>query len=137
MIEIEMKGWDEIEQDIQTVEKEMPYARNEVLKKSGRKFINECKDKTPYRAKDKKHIRDRYKLSDVKRTDDTDRVETTNTAPHFHLIERGHIKKNRKGEEVGFVPGVHMVQRTADEFEDEFSEIVGKLVDKMIRKINK
>lgn len=33
------------------------------------------------------------------------RGEIYSKAPHFHLVERGHIKLNRKGKPVGFVQG--------------------------------
>ena len=120
----------------------MPYAKDELLEKSGRKLRQICKDKTPFKESDKIHIKNKYKLSKVERKGDTDYIEMANTAPHFHLIEHGHYQvvggeRNKKGKTVGFVPGFHMVERGTEEFEEEYEEIVRKMLDTMVKKANK
>ena len=44
---------------------------------------------------------------------------------------------NKKGKTVGFVPGFHMVERGTEEFEEEYEEIVRKMLDTMVKKANK
>ncbi|MCS4471100.1 HK97 gp10 family phage protein [Clostridium botulinum] len=135
-MEIDTQGFGELIQDINSVCNVLPYAEDELLEKSGRKLRKYCKDRTPYREQDKKHIRNSYKLSPVKRSGNTNFIEMTNTAPHFHLIERGHRQISKSGEEIGFVEGIHMVERGTEEFDAQFPTEVEKMIDNMLKRVN-
>lgn len=52
------------------------------------------------------------------------------TAPHFHLVDRGHKIMDKKGHEKGFVQGKHFLQKTIDEQQDDLQEYMWKGVYK-------
>ncbi|RXI70503.1 HK97 gp10 family phage protein [Clostridium tetani] len=141
-MDINLEGLKELAEDLEKIYNGLPYAKDELLEKSGRKLRNICKDKTPYKEGDKIHIKNKYKLSKVKRESNIDYIEMANTAPHFHLVEHGHYqvvggKKDKGGKIVGFVPGVHMVERGTEQFKEEYPEIVGKMLDRMLKKVDR
>ncbi|MHB9945617.1 hypothetical protein CF095_09495 [Clostridium botulinum] len=135
-MEIDSLGFHGLMEDINTVINELHCGEDELLEKSGEVLIEKCKDKTPYRPQDEKHIKDSYKLSPVKIEGDTKVVEMFNTESNFHLIERGHKRVTKSGKEIGFVPGVHMIERSVDELEGEFPKEVEKFIDEQLKKVN-
>lgn len=58
-------------------------------------------------------------------------------APHFHLVERGHVQKTPGGKVVGFVQGKHFFQQTLNdykasgEFEKEFQKFMKDIKKKI------
>lgn len=61
-------------------------------------------------------------------------VRAYSTAPHAHLLEYGHIKKDRTGREHGFQRGYHVFATTSKDFEDEFYNDTEKFIDDVIMK---
>lgn len=55
------------------------------------------------------------------------------TAPHFHLIDRGHKIVDKKGQEKGFIQGKHFLQKTIDEQQDDLQEYMWKGVYKRVK----
>ena len=54
-----------------------------------------------------------------------------NSAPHFHLVEQGHVLIIR-GKNCGFVEGKHFFEQTVDEYEDKFPKIIEEMVEKEV-----
>lgn len=61
-------------------------------------------------------------------------VRAYSTAPHAHLIEYGHIKKDRTGQEHGFQRGYHVFGTAQKEFEEEFYQDTEKFIDDIFMK---
>ncbi|MGL5583550.1 MAG: HK97 gp10 family phage protein [Cetobacterium sp.] len=57
---------------------------------------------------------------------------TYSTAPHAHLIEYGHIKKDRTGKEHGFQRGYHVFTTAKKDFEDEFESDAENFLDNLL-----
>lgn len=55
------------------------------------------------------------------------------TAPHFHLVDRGHKIMDKKGHEKGFVQGKHFLQKIIDEQQDDLQEYMWKGVYKRVK----
>lgn len=53
-------------------------------------------------------------------------------APHFHLVDRGHVKKNRSGKVIGYVQGEHFLQKTLD---SEGKDIQKKMGEQLLKKL--
>lgn len=65
-------------------------------------------------------------------------IMVRNSAPHAHLIEEGHNMVNKADQTVGFVPGKHILENTAIEFESTFAkDIETKLAKKVIKEMEK
>lgn len=61
-------------------------------------------------------------------------IRTYSTAPHAHLIEKGHRIVTPSGKEKGFKSGYHVFEKAADDFEKEFVEDTEKFVLELIEK---
>lgn len=136
-MDMSFEGLTKLREDLEYVMNYLPYSEDELLEKSGKKLRKYCKDKTPIKEHKGQHIKNSYKLSEVKREGESNYIEMTNTSPHFHLVERGHRNVSKSGKEMGFVPGVHMVERATEEFEREFPTEVEKMVNKMLKKVDR
>lgn len=56
------------------------------------------------------------------------------TAPHFHLVNRGHVLKNQRGQTIGFVQGQHFLEAAAQEVE---TDILPNEWEKLLKDITK
>lgn len=129
-VSVDIKGLKELQGKFQILAADNAYLKDDILEKCGKDLKKLCKDKTKL-GRGKKHLRNRYKLSKVKREGDEDWIELTNTSPHFHLVERGH-RLIIKGKEIGFVPGQRMVERSVEEYDEIFlKEIDNWLSEKL------
>ena len=61
-------------------------------------------------------------------------VRAYSTAPHAHLIEYGHVKKDGTGKEHGFQRGYHVFTTASKDFEDEFYSDTEKFIDDVLMK---
>ncbi|MGL4796741.1 MAG: HK97 gp10 family phage protein [Paraclostridium sp.] len=107
----------------------------EFLRKSG----NKLKNKTLNIAKVRVNENTGNYLKSIKRGKVYDfkgdlAVRAYSTAPHAHLIEYGHIKKDRTGKEHGFQRGKHIFTTAAKDFEDEFYKDTEKFIDDVLMK---
>ncbi|MGL4672606.1 HK97 gp10 family phage protein [Cetobacterium sp.] len=107
----------------------------EFLKKSG----NKLKNKTLNIAKSRVNEDTGNYIKSIKRGkvynfDGNLSVRTYSGAPHAHLIEYGHIKKDRSGREHGFQKGSHVFTSAQKEFEDEFYNDTQNFIDELIMK---
>lgn len=59
-------------------------------------------------------------------------IRVYGASPHAHLIEYGHKKINKSGEEVGFVQGKHIFEKSANDFENKFYEDTEQFLDNLI-----
>ena len=163
------EGLEELKQDLQkVVSKYSDQAEKEVFRLSG-VWIKDVNRKLEGRIK--KESANGKKLSKSwKRSRDMGGtagaevifVEVRNTAPHWHLVENGHVvigdpkmaaaflsgkldsdkrKGKRKGrgrgkntERLGMAPGLHAAKETAEEWDNgTFTEHIGTFVDKMLK----
>ncbi|MCD3211110.1 HK97 gp10 family phage protein [Clostridium botulinum C/D] len=132
-INFSFNGLTEIMEEFKEAEKRVPDLSEKVLKKGMSKTKKLSKEKTPYYDKGKTHIKDSYKILPIEYESNGMNIKMTNTAPHFHLIEKGHRIVTRSGVEKGFKPGIHMVERSMEEMEEEFPKQVEKMVKKILK----
>lgn len=124
------------QQILNIAENEMPRETKKFVRKEGQKLKTKTRKKARSKVKKRtgnylKGIKNGkvYKYSGNGGT--SIRVYSGKPAYHAHLIEYGHIIKNKSGEEVGFAPGYHVFQEAADEFQPEFYSDTQKFIDKM------
>ena len=55
------------------------------------------------------------------------------TAPHFHLIEHGHVKVNKSGTVLGYTPGYEMVKQVRSEYTTQMPKEMSSLLDQLIK----
>lgn len=59
---------------------------------------------------------------------------STKIAPHAHLIEDGHRIVNHAGQEVGYKPGLKVVDTSRRQFENQFYQDIESFIDDMLGK---
>lgn len=132
--EFHMEGIDELERDIREAIETCPRELRKGLNNIANDFRKSARKRTP----DNKQHKGNPKLK-LKRCygkwpfvkDDETGVLVYNSAPHFHLVERGH-NVVRGGRVVGFAPGQHMMEKTKNEFEPIVPERLEEILDKIL-----
>ena len=59
-------------------------------------------------------------------------VRVYNSSPHAHLIEDGHRMITRDGQEVGFVKGKKVLDKSMREFDEEMDEMLSDWLDDLL-----
>ncbi|WP_455256646.1 HK97 gp10 family phage protein [Peptoniphilus asaccharolyticus] len=153
----DIKGLSDFKEKLNFVEKKAPgkiYAKyDEAAKELKRKI----KNVTPYQKNgrydgkkktSKQHLRGRWKTTKTRKNDGVYHVELYSTAPHFHLVERGHEvvarranKKNSKKDEQyrvklkngkSFVHGLNFYEREMERLEPELNALPEKILDEIL-----
>jgi len=72
-----------------------------------------------------------YKISKIRGIGLNQQVDISGIAPHFHLVENGHMLTNKSGEPV--VPGYHFMDRARKKREKELPKEIESVIDKTLR----
>ena len=110
------------------------------LKKAGNKLKSTAKNNTPDSGFDhKKKLKDSWR-GEIQGYGANDlEYQLRNTAPHYHLVERGHKQVGRDGKTKGFVQGKFFLEQSVQEFnssgemEKEIEKLASELADKVGR----
>ena len=131
----DISGLDEYKTHITVMANEFPATAEKHLKKIGNKFKKIVKEKSPESGKDhKKKLKDSWK-SEVKGYTGAElSMDIWSTSPHFHLVDRGHVQKDKNGVAKGFVQGKHFLEATAQEVE---SDVLPVEIEKLFNDISK
>lgn len=127
-------------QILETATKEMPKIAKSFLKGEANHLKNKAKKKARTELKEKTgNYIEGFNTGKVYPYGDTEyNIQVKNTARHAHLIEEGHDMVTHDGRKVGFVPGKHILENTAIEFEETFArDIENKLAKKVIKELEK
>lgn len=133
-IELTLEGIEELQESLASAIQRYPDLAEERLIETGKKFkkrvIQLTKEST---TKKTGKLLKGYKLDKIRGYRMNMEQDFRGTAPHFHLVEKGHELLNKKGEVIGWVPGKFMVKRTRDEFGKEMPKVMEQLLEDMIR----
>ena len=108
---------------LQTVQKNFPDDVETVLNRGANRMIKALKTNSPDSGKDHKGKLNKSWKKKIEGYGKDIHANIYSTAPHFHLIDRGHKIVDKKGQEKGFVQGKHFLQKTIDEQPGESSGI--------------
>lgn len=123
-------------------EKEFPAEAKKFVRRQGAKL--ERRLKNAYKAKVKKKtgsLIDGVKRDAPRQYEGSWQIRVKNTAPHAHLIEHGHVLKDRNkkpvvnalGQEV-WVEGKHVAAQTVREYKALYPAEVDEFVDQMLER---
>jgi hypothetical protein len=104
---------------LQTVQKNFPDDVETVLNRGANRMIKALKTNSPDSGKDHKGKLNKSWKKKIEGYGKDIHANIYSTAPHFHLIDRGHKIVDKKGQEKGFVQGKHFLQKTIDEQQDD------------------
>lgn len=124
---------DEFCRRLERVTNEFPIESEAALENGIKTMRKALQKNTPKTGKDHKHVLSKsWKMEvDGKRADLEGHL--WNEAPHFHLVERGHVKMNRKKQPIGFVQGRFFCENTVKKEQDP---IIDKMHDRIYKAVN-
>lgn len=118
---------------LQTVQKNFPDDVETVLNRGANRMIKALKTNSPDSGKDHKRKLNKSWKKKIEGYGKDIHANIYSTAPHFHLVDRGHKIMDKKGHEKGFVQGKHFLQKTIDEQQDDLQEYMWKGVYKRVK----
>lgn len=118
---------------LQTVQKNFPDDVETVLNRGANRMIKALKTNSPDSGKDHKGKLNKSWKKKIEGYGKDIHANIYSTAPHFHLVDRGHKIVDKKGHEKGFVQGKHFLQKTIDEQQDDLQEYMWKGVYKRVK----
>ena len=122
---------------LERVAREQPKKSVSFLKKQGTKLKRETSKVAKQRVRKGSGSKERSYHQSIKRG----KVYTYNgafsircysSAPHAHLLEKGHRMVTHGGRMVGFVPGMHVFETAGRTFKPKFEEACGDFVDEVM-----
>jgi len=128
--ELKFNGLDELQIRLNEVREKFPFKEEEILTKLGKKLKAMTVARTPT-GHHKKHLKSMYRLSKVEYgAGNSSFITLTNANPLFHLVEKGHVVRNKKGGPTfGFAKGVHMMENSMTEMDAAIPALVEKWLD--------
>lgn len=111
---------------LQAVQKEFPDDVEVVLNRGANRMVRALKENSPDSGKDHKGKLNKSWEKKIEGYSKNIHADIYSTAPHFHLVDRGHKIVDKKGHEKGFVQGKHFLQKTVDEQQDDLREYMWK-----------
>lgn len=134
----EIKGLEEFQKKIQTIEKKAPDRILNELDRQGNKLRKAMRENSPVSDRNKpnrKRIKYSYKLDPVKKVGGGYSKGLYNKAPHHHLVNNGHRKVTPGGRVIGWTPGLFYIEKTVaqqetiimSELQSWLSELYGEL----------
>lgn len=118
---------------LETVQKNFPDDVEIVLNRGANRMVRALKTNSPDSGNDHKGKLNKRWKKKIEGYGKDIHANIYSTAPHFHLVDRGHKIMDKKGHEKGFVQGKHFLQKTIDEQQDDLQEYMWKGVYKRVK----
>jgi hypothetical protein len=132
---ISISGMGEMDERIDKVLKEFPDEKRSLHEASGKVILDKVLENTPYDEERKKgaHLRDAITMVVGSKGGYTAVRADEGKAPHAHLVENGHVQKDKNGTPTGtFVPGKHMFKIASIDVKDEVLKLAEEFSNKII-----
>ena len=116
---IELKGFDEFREYLESLDKDFNVNAKRFISKIARKTIKIAQDSTPVKTS---RTRRSWKTKKVSTSGKDINITVYNTSPVVHLLEDGHVIKDKNGQVKGFKNGEHMLKSALKEVEENLEE---------------
>lgn len=132
---LEFTNFNDFIKDIENVANEYPRLAEKRLRKIGNKFKKLLKEKSPASVNESKHKLKKSWKSKVDGLSGNDlEYKIWSTSPHFHLVDRGHMQTDKKGNPIKFVQGKHFLEKSAQEVD---ADVIPKELNSFFDEIEK
>ena len=124
-----------LEREVLRLTKKYPKETKKFLQSQGNKLKARVKKKAKSKLKEKSgnYLKGFKRGKVYKYNQEEDTVRVYNNMPHAHLIEYGHVIKDKTGKEHGFKKGYRILEKARAEFQDEFVKNADGLMDEIIK----
>ena len=125
----------ELEKEVLKLAKKYPNETKKFLQKQGNKLKGVAKKiaKSKVKIKTGNYMKGFKRGKYYKWNGEDDCIRVYNYMPHAHLIEKGHIIKDRTGKEHGFKKGYFVLEQAHKDYYDEFVKSTEGFVDEVIK----
>ena len=126
---------DGLEKEVLKHAKKYPKETKKFLQKQGNKLKGVAKKiaKSKVKIKTGNYMKGFKRGRYYKWNGEDDCIRVYNYMPHAHLIEKGHIIKDRTGKEHGFKKGYFVLEQAHKDYYDEFVKSTEGFVDEVIK----
>lgn len=126
---------DGLEKEVLKLAKKYHKETKKFLQKQGNKLKGVAKKiaKSKVKIKTGNYMRGFKRGRYYKYNGEDDCIRVYNYMPHAHLIEKGHIIKDRTGKEHGFKKGYFVLEQAHKDYYDEFVNSTEGFVDEVIK----
>ncbi|MBV4417468.1 HK97 gp10 family phage protein [Clostridium tyrobutyricum] len=124
-----------LEDMMEEAQEKLPKETKKFLQKEGNKLKNKMKKKAKevgIPQNGKTDFYDRFKRGKVYKRDGELAVRAYNGSPLGHLLEKGH-RLIRNGQDVGFVKGRFYIEKSTQEFKEQYYNDTEEFIDKMLK----
>lgn len=132
-----MNDFDEYERDLLRLANDFKNGKlvKPHLRKEAKKLINIQKDVSNNLVKeDTGNFKKGFKTGKVYKYDGNFSIRGYNKSNHAHLINNGHRIVDKNGKEHGFKAGVHYVEKSNEQFKEQYFEDTQKFLDEALEK---
>lgn len=125
---------EKLEKEVLRLAKKYPKETKKFLQKQGNKLKSVIKKiaKSKVKTKTGNYMRGFKRGKYYKYNTDEDCISVYNYMPHAHLIEKGHIIKDKAGKEHGFKKGYFVLEQGRRDYYDKFVKSTEDFVDEII-----
>lgn len=111
---------------IDEAQRDFPGDTEESLIKGAKKLTKAIKQNSPQgKQKHKNKLKNSWRVQISGSTEGLE-AQIYSKAPHFHLVDRGHVIKTPGGSVRGFKQGEHFLQKTLDDKGQEIQQKMGE-----------
>lgn len=140
-LSFQIEGMDELAESLEKFAKRYPDRAGNALEKQAKELRKDVakmvRNDTDTDGSSKRSLTKlkEYKISKIRGIGLDQQVDISGIAPHFHLVENGHMLTNKSGEPVGkgYVPGYHFIDRARKKREKELPKEIEAVIDKTLR----
>lgn len=122
-------------QELERIARKAPNTQKKFMRQEGSKLLRKTREETERVKVKTGNYKKSIKRGKVYVYDDSLAIRVYSTAPHAHLIEDGHRMVTHDGQEVGFVPGMHVFEAAGKDFEPRFLADIDDMLDEAVRKL--
>jgi hypothetical protein len=131
-VSIRIKGLDEFQAKLKTVERKAPDRILDKLDAEGKELKKAVRKNTPKRTG---KLKKSWKLAPVEKIQGGYQKGLYSKDPKFPLVEKGHRKVTQSGKEIGWTPGKFFLEKTVKEREEETAEELDKWLDELFKEL--
>lgn len=118
---------------LQRAQNAYPSQAEDALRKGARSMTKALKDNSPDSGRSHRNkLKNSWRMEMEGVSSNDLQANIYSKAPHFHLVDRGHVKKTRNGKVIGYVQGEHFLQKTLD---SEGKDIQKKMGEQLLKKL--
>lgn len=119
---------------IQQLAVQFPLEQENALKKTANKLVKEIRQNTPDSGvQHKNKLKKSWRIRMTGFTAKTIQAEIYSKAPHFHLVERGHVIKTPGGKVKGYIQGKFFLKKTVSANKNQLADTAGKAFYKLVK----